>query len=98
MKIPKKVVETIDVKFVRLHAKVCDSASYSLLDEKFNQVADRDDYVPHFFPYGKSGNESHFGDYIDLWIDIETGQIMNWKKNIEPADVARSFDLLEGEE
>jgi hypothetical protein len=33
-----------------------------------------DGYVPEFMP-----NE-HFGDYVELDIDIETGQILNWKK------------------
>lgn len=30
--------------------------------------------VPEFFP------GEHFGDYIELDIDIDTGQILNWKK------------------
>jgi hypothetical protein len=34
-------------------------------------------YVPEFMP----GN--HFGDYIELEIDIETGKIINW---IKPSD------------
>lgn len=33
-----------------------------------------DGYVPKFFP----GN--HFGDYVELEIDVNTGQIVNWKK------------------
>jgi len=24
--------------------------------------------------------EEHYGDYVELQIDLETGQIMNWKK------------------
>jgi len=31
-------------------------------------------YVPNFFP-----NE-HWGDYIELDIDVDTGQILNWNK------------------
>ena len=31
-------------------------------------------YVPDFMP------EDHFGDYIELEIDIDTGMILNWKK------------------
>ncbi|MCY1454717.1 hypothetical protein D9M71_718000 [compost metagenome] len=31
-------------------------------------------YVPDFFP------GDHYGDYLILNIDLETGQIKNWKK------------------
>lgn len=34
-------------------------------------------YVPKFFP------GEHFGDYVQLEIDVDTGQIMNWKKPTE---------------
>jgi len=30
-------------------------------------------YVPDFFP------EQHWGDYVELKIDADTGQILNWK-------------------
>ena len=31
-------------------------------------------YVPDWMP------GQHYGDYVDLRIDIETGRILNWKK------------------
>lgn len=31
-----------------------------------------DGYVPNFFP------GDHFGDYVELEIDAETGKILNW--------------------
>jgi hypothetical protein len=31
-------------------------------------------YVPTFFP------GQHYGDYVMLDIDVETGKILNWKK------------------
>ena len=37
-------------------------------------VGEYQGYVPDFFP----GN--HYGDYVELEIDVETGQILNWKK------------------
>ena len=88
MKIPKKVVETVHVKSVRVHAKVCDSASYSLIGANDLVIAERDGYVPNFFP------EEHYGDYLDLEIDIETGMILNWTKP-DPEEVAKAFGLLE---
>ena len=36
-----------------------------------------DGYVPNWFP---SVGEEHYGDYVSLEIDIETGQIINWRK------------------
>lgn len=38
------------------------------------QHKNHDGYVPEFFP------EKHYGDYIQLDIDIDSGQILNWKK------------------
>ena len=37
-------------------------------------VGEYNGYVPEFFPGG------HFGDYVELEIDIDTGKILNWKK------------------
>ena len=47
------------------------------LVEGGKQTGVYDGYVPKFFP----GN--HFGDYVILHIDIETGKIVNWKKPTE---------------
>jgi len=43
-----------------------------------------DDYVPDFFP-----GDNH-GDYLMLTIDIETGQILNWK----PPTIKELEDIL----
>lgn len=91
MKLPRKIVETIDVKSIEVHAKVCDSGSYTLKDSNGNNIAIRDDYVPSFFP------EEHYGDYLILNIDLESGKILNWKTPIEQ-EVSRAFNLIEGED
>jgi len=40
-----------------------------------NQVGkDYDGYVPDWMP-GK-----HYGDYVELNIDVETGRVLNWKR------------------
>jgi hypothetical protein len=36
-----------------------------------------DGYVPKWFP---NPNVQHYGDYVELSIDVETGKILNWKK------------------
>jgi hypothetical protein len=40
------------------------------------RVGEMDGYVPSWFP---NPNEQHYGDYVILEIDIETGKILNWK-------------------
>lgn len=96
MKIPRRIVETIDVKYVRFHAKLRDEGTYVLLDENKNEIKEHEGYVPKFFPYGNDGTENNFGDYIDLIIDLETGHIVNWIKPTAEA-VASQFDLIENE-
>ena len=64
MEKPKRVLRTC--------LKVVDRCTLQLLiDGKL--VAEHDDYVPDFMP------EEHYGDYVELDIDIDTGQILNWK-------------------
>lgn len=75
MKIGVKKVVEVDLRKVHVYAKVCDSASYDYIDSQGDIIKSFDgDYVPSFFP------GDHHGDYLDLEIDIETGQIINWKK------------------
>ncbi|MFI5342832.1 MAG: hypothetical protein ACHQUC_01290 [Chlamydiales bacterium] len=69
----KKTVE-VEAKIIEVHAKVCDSASYTLRDQDGNEISFKEDYVPGFFP------EEHYGDYLHFKIDIESGVIINWKK------------------
>ena len=80
MKLPIKKVVNVEAKFIRFHAKMRDEGTYILLDNEKEEIAEHEGYVPSFFPYGADGKGSHHGDYVDLWIDIETGTIVNWKK------------------
>ena len=57
---------------IQISAKCSDMFSASLIKDG-KEVADYSGYVPDFFP-GK-----HYGDYVTLDIDVETGQILNWK-------------------
>lgn len=59
-------------KTISICAKCCDMFSATLDDG--NETKEYEGYVPDFFP------EDHYGDYVELKIDIETGQILNWKK------------------
>lgn len=68
--IPQKV----RAKTLKLHLKVTDRFSAALHDTNGAKLHRQDDgYVPAFMP------GEHYGDYVILDIDIQTGQITNWK-------------------
>lgn len=52
----------------------CSDGFAATLEEDGKQTAEHEGYVPKFFP------EEHYGDYVELDIDIDTGMILNWKK------------------
>jgi len=61
------------MKILKISAKCSDLFS-ATLEVDGEQVATHDGYVLASMP------EEHWGDYVELNIDIETGQILNWKK------------------
>jgi hypothetical protein len=74
MKINQMKQVQVDAKTLRLHLKVRDEFTAILEDQDGNTIHGQDDgYVPGFMP----GN--HYGDYVILDIDIDTGQVTNWK-------------------
>lgn len=62
------------MKTISINAKCSDLFYASLNDEAEGRIGEYDGYVPDFFP------GEHYGDYIQLEIDIETGKILNWRK------------------
>ena len=54
-------------------AKCSDLFSATLLKDG-KVLKEHDGYVPSLMP------GQHYGDYVELNIDMETGQILNWKK------------------
>lgn len=66
--------ENVNAKTLRLHLKPRDEFYASIEDENGKELIDYEGYVPDFMP------GEHFGDYLFLDIDLETGQIKNWKK------------------
>lgn len=73
MKIGMKKTVDVDVRTVSVHVKVRDEGFYTIKDQDGEVLYSEGGYVPGFFP----GN--HFGDYLILDIDLETGQILNWE-------------------
>jgi hypothetical protein len=62
------------IKVLKVCGKTVDACSIIFQNEEGVDVGSRNDYVPNYFP------EEHWGDYLDLHIDVETGMILNWKK------------------
>ncbi len=74
MKINAVKTVQVDVKTIKVHVKVCDRFCGALVDSDGQEVLNIENtYVPDWFP------GDHYGDYLILDIDLETGQILNWK-------------------
>ena len=83
------------MKILSINAKCSDLFTAQLIEKlganstkRLGQSIDGD-YVPGWFP---NPQEDHYGDYVTLDIDIETGKILNWKKPTA-ADLKKSFQL-----
>ena len=63
-------------KTIRLNAK-CVDLFWAALIVDGKSAGEIDGYVPAWFP---NPTEEHYGDYVSLIIDLETGRILNWKK------------------
>ena len=75
MEIKTLVEKVVNIKSVTVSAKVRDSGCYTFKDNDGSVIKSiEDSYVPDFFP------TEHYGDYLELEIDLESGQILNWKK------------------
>ena len=90
MQINQQKTVQIDVTEFQLHIKVCDRFAGDLRDAQGDTVAEYEGYVPDFFP------GDHYGDYLILNIDLETGQIKNWKKP-GAADIEKMLAQDEGD-
>lgn len=75
IEIEKTKIVKVQAKTLQLCLKVRDEFTASLLDQDNQTIHIQDEgYVPRFMP------GEHYGDYVMLDIDLETGQITNWKK------------------
>lgn len=72
MKIGVKKEVEVNAKTLKLHLKVSDCFTATLEDQDGDVLVDHDGYVPDFMP------GDHYGDYVILDIDIDTGKILNW--------------------
>jgi len=88
MQINQQKTVQVDVTELHLHIKVRDGFAAGLKDAQGEEVGSYEGYVPNFFP------GQHYGDYLILNIDLETGQIKNWQKPAA-ADIEK---MIEAEE
>jgi hypothetical protein len=58
---------------INVQAKVSDLGFYTLYSGDGKNLGEHDGYVPDFFP------GDHYGDYLILDIDVESGRIVNWQ-------------------
>lgn len=91
MRLRTMVPLDVEAKELRIHCKVCDNFTAHVVDDQGRELGGQDDgYVPGFMP------GDHYGDYLILNIDIDTGMITNWKRP-DPKDV-RAFIAGEKDE
>lgn len=75
MKIDVNKKVKVNAKMIEFRAKIRDEGSYLIYDDQGNLLAEAvNEYVPNDIIPGD------YGDYIELQIDLETGQVLNWVK------------------
>ena len=75
MEINQQKTVKVNAKTLRIHCKVSDRFTYAIDDAQGDEIHCQDDgYVPDFMP------GEHYGDYVILDIDLDTGMVTNWKK------------------
>lgn len=82
MKLSIKKMVTVDAKILSIHMKVCDEFCAEVISSDGSILGSVENvYVPDFMPNGKTGETgcSHYGDYLILDIDMDTGLVTNWK-------------------
>ena len=70
---------------LEISAKCSDLCSVVATNEAGDTILAGDGYVPDFMP------DQHYGDYVMLEIDVETGKILNWKTPTD-AEILRDIE------
>lgn len=75
MEISQTKTVPVVAKTLAIHMKVSDRFQAVILDENGKELGGQEDgYVPDFMP------GQHYGDYVILNIDLDTGVVTNWTK------------------
>ena len=62
----------VNVRMLHIHLKVRDEFTCSISDQDGVTLKEYEGYVPSFMP------GEHYGDYVILDIDMDTGMVTNW--------------------
>ena len=82
VEVTKKVV--LEPKTISIYLKVSVHFFCQVLDGD-EILKEHDGYVPDFMP------GDHYGDYVDLHIDLETGKVLNWRSPDELKEYLATF-------
>jgi hypothetical protein len=82
-----KADKTKHIRVLRVCGKTSDMCSIVATNEAGEVIAERDGYVPKFFP------GDHWGDYLQLNIDVKTGVILNWPKGLTQKALRAAMDF-----
>ena len=75
MEINQQKTVKVNAKTLRIYCKVSGRFTYAIDDEQGEEIYWQDNgYVPDFMP------GEHYGDYVILDIDLDTGMVTNWEK------------------
>jgi hypothetical protein len=72
--------QEVTAKTVHITAKCSDLCITRIKDENDRVLKEHDGYVPDFMP------GDHYGDYVILDIDLDTGKILNWDATRESVE------------
>jgi hypothetical protein len=64
------------MRIMSMTVKCSDMFYCNISDGEKYVLEDYEGYVPDFMP------DDHYGDYVILDIDLDTGKIVNWRPNI----------------
>lgn len=78
----------VQAKTFKLHIKCRDNFEGDLVDQDGQVLKEYEGYVPSFFP------GEHYGDYLILDIDIDTGMINNWRR-LKASDIEEFIEMEE---
>ena len=89
MEINQQKTVKVNAKTLRIHCKVSDRFTYAIDDEQGEEIHCQDDgYVPDFMP------GEHYGDYVILDIDLDTGVVTNWFQSAPASAGGRCVPFL----
>ena len=72
-----------NTRFITISAKCSDLFWMRCMDKDKKSLGEYDGYVPSGLGIG-----DEFGDYVTFTLDLETGQIQDWKKiNLSKVDI-----------